>query len=251
MLYKYVGNDDDDKLIEYLDAFVENGTVYASRALDFNDPAEMKLIFDYEAEFEVIKERFHKARPRRSEQDFWTWYNSFDEHSKWAIQYGMRMHVLTKQGVVCLTRNYDNFLMWSHYARSHTGFCIGFEDDFSHSIQGIGVEGDVVYVDSYPHYNYYSDTPLDYLRATYLYKGKPWAYEEEYRVVTEGYGVKHFDKSHVKEIILGCRASDKLQDHASKFVEKGVNLYKMVLGLESYNLERLPVEKGVYIQGDA
>ncbi|HAU6495026.1 TPA: DUF2971 domain-containing protein, partial [Citrobacter freundii] len=35
MLYKYVGNADDDKVIEYLDAFVENGTIYASRPLDF------------------------------------------------------------------------------------------------------------------------------------------------------------------------------------------------------------------------
>jgi hypothetical protein len=30
--------------------------------------------------------------------------------------------------IFCLTKSYDNFLMWSHYAESHRGFCIEFED---------------------------------------------------------------------------------------------------------------------------
>lgn len=42
MLYKYVGNADDDKVIEYLNAFVENGTIYASRPLDFNDQPNLR-----------------------------------------------------------------------------------------------------------------------------------------------------------------------------------------------------------------
>lgn len=111
MLYKYVGNVDDNKVIEYLDAFVEKGTVYASRALGFNDPAELKLIFDFNAEFEVIKKRFHQARPDRTEQEFWAWYKSFDENSRWGIENSMREHTLTTKGIVCLTRDYDNYLM--------------------------------------------------------------------------------------------------------------------------------------------
>ncbi|WP_368289308.1 DUF2971 domain-containing protein (plasmid) [Kluyvera intermedia] len=251
MLYKYVGNVDDDKVIEYLDAFVEKGTIYASRALDFNDPAELKVIFEFNAEFEVVKQRFHQARPEKTEQEFWKWYRSFNEHSRWGVEYSTREYSLTTKGIVCLTHKNDNFLMWSHYANSHTGFCIGFDDSFSHSIEDRGVEGDVVYVDSYPRYNYYTDAPEDYLKATYLHKGKPWAYENEYRVITEGAGIKKFDKSLIKEITLGCRASSKLQDYACKQINKGIDVYKMTLDCDSYKLKQVRVKEGHYFQGDA
>ncbi|EKF7365969.1 DUF2971 domain-containing protein, partial [Salmonella enterica] len=81
MLYKYVGNADDDKVIEYLDAFVENGTIYASRPLDFNDPAELKVILDFEADFDVIKNKFYADNPEKTEEEFLAWYSSFDERA--------------------------------------------------------------------------------------------------------------------------------------------------------------------------
>ncbi|MBT0729234.1 DUF2971 domain-containing protein [Rosenbergiella nectarea] len=250
MLYKYVGNIDDDKVIEYLDAFVNKGTIYASRTLDFNDPAELKLIFNFDAEFEIIKKRFHLDCPRRTEYDFRKWYERFDKNSKWLIKYNMREHTLTTKGIVCLTRDYDNYLMWSHYANSHTGFCIGFDSVFTHSIEDRGLEGEVVYVDTYPRFNYYTDSSQEYLNCTYLHKGMPWAYENEYRVITEGCGIKRFDKSLIKEITLGCRASFKLQDYASKLIDKGIDVYKMALDRDSYRLKRVPVKKGEYFQGD-
>ncbi|AYR58338.1 DUF2971 domain-containing protein [Salmonella enterica] len=251
MLYKYVGNADDDKVIEYLDAFVENGTIYASRPLDFNDPAELKVILDFEADFDVIKNKFYADNPEKTEEEFLAWYSSFDERAKSWIAYKTREEILTTHGIVCLTRDHDNFLMWSHYANSHTGFCIGFDDEFSKSIEGRSVLGNVVYVDFYPRYNYYTDDPVNYLSATYLHKGLPWSYEKEYRVITDGYGVKRFDKSLIKEVTLGCRASFELQDHACKLIEKGISVFKMALGKDSYKLERVPVKKNHYFQGDA
>lgn len=250
MLYKYVGNDNEDKLIEYLDAFVEKGTIYSSRPLDFNDPAELKVILDFEAEFEVIKQRFHKDQPHKSEEEFNNWYNSFNEDAEWWISYHTRQSSLVNDGIVCLTRDHDNFLMWSHYANSHTGFCIGFEDNFTESIEDRGVEGDVKYVNSFPRFNYYTDTEEDYLKAVYLHKGEPWAYEKEYRVVTKSHGVKQFDKSFIKEVTLGCRASTRLQDYACKLIKKGIDAYKMSLDKNTYKLLRMPLKAGHYFQGD-
>lgn len=247
MLYKYVGNVDDDKVIEYLGAFVEKGTIYASKPSTFNDPAELKVIYDYDAEFEVIKRRFHESRPHYTEADFRRWFREFDEKSRRRVEDGMRERNLNTKGIVCLTRDHDNFLMWSHYAHAHTGFCIGFESDFSHGIEDRGVEGDVVYVDSYPHYNYYKDDPIHFLKASYLHKGMPWAYEKEYRVVTEGFGVKRFDKSLIKEVTLGCRASIKLQNHARTLIDKGVDVYKMELGKDSYDLQRIKLKRYISI----
>lgn len=251
MLYKYVGNDNDSVVIERLAAFVDKGTIYASRPLDFNDPAELKVTLDFEADFEVIKQRFHKDQPHQTEEEFRNWYASLNEHSNWWIAYKTREKNLTSDGIVCLTREYDNFLMWSHYAHSHTGICIGFEDGFAETIQDRGLDGDVVYVDSYPRYNFFTEPQDKYLRAAYLHKGLPWAYEKEYRVVTTSFGVKTFNKSFIKEVILGCRASPKLQDYACTLIDKGIEVYKMALSENTYQLRKILVKKNHYFQGDA
>lgn len=105
-----------------------------------------------------------------------------------------------------------------------------------------------MYVDFYPRYNYYTDDPVNYLSATYLHKGLPWSYEKEYRVITDGYGVKRFDKSLIKEVTLGCRASFELQDHACKLIEKVLASLKW-RGKDSYKLERVPVKKITIFRG--
>ncbi|MCU2734203.1 DUF2971 domain-containing protein [Enterobacter hormaechei subsp. steigerwaltii] len=250
MLYKYVGNVDANKAVEYLKAFVENGTIYSSRPFDFNDPAELKVRFDFEANFELIKKRFKRDRPNETEQGFYNWYNSFNDHAKWWVAYNTREQCLSSDGIVCLTREYDNFLMWSHYAHSHTGFCIGFNDEFVKTIDDRGFEGDVKYVRSYPRFNYFLDQEVDYLSAVYLHKGEPWAYEKEFRVITKSHGIKNFDNSHIKEIILGCRASQVLVDYSFELLDKGIAVYKMAISEDTYQLRKIPVLKNHYFQGD-
>ncbi len=40
----------------------------------------------------------------------------------------LRLINFNNEKILCLTESRDNFLMWSHYADCHRGFCVEFED---------------------------------------------------------------------------------------------------------------------------
>lgn len=58
MLYKYVGSSVPEDTIKYLKYYLEDGKIRATRPNDFNDPAEFKVNFDYDADIDAIKKRF-------------------------------------------------------------------------------------------------------------------------------------------------------------------------------------------------
>lgn len=58
MLNKYVGHENTDEVIKYLKCFVDDGTIYASQPLSFNDPAEFKVNINFDATKEEIRKKF-------------------------------------------------------------------------------------------------------------------------------------------------------------------------------------------------
>jgi hypothetical protein len=109
-----------------------------------------------------------------------------------------------KFGVLSLTRQPLNSLMWSHYGDSHRGVVIGFDV----SLCGFGETkdnvipfqyGDIIYTGTKPHkdnkipepnvvaeiryHNSFEIDKFDLLKKAFLYKSLEWAYEEEVRVV--------------------------------------------------------------------
>ena len=110
--------------------------------MDFNDPFDCKMDFtfegsddaDYRKLFEgklkddygnlsqeeikqkvddLLKEEFHKT-------DEWKIYHR-RIYSKLFEEEAARL------GMLCLSERPDDILMWSHYAGSHTGFCLEFD----------------------------------------------------------------------------------------------------------------------------
>lgn len=83
--------------------------------------------------------------------------------------------------VACFSTIYDSILMWSHYAGSHTGYCI--EYDF----EKINMVTDSIYPAIYSNKRY-DDT--DYVIGKsqdginhLLYKASEWSYENEWRII--------------------------------------------------------------------
>ncbi|MBN3344820.1 DUF2971 domain-containing protein [Pectobacterium brasiliense] len=250
MLYKYVGDENIENVIDYLKCFVENGTIFSSKPISFNDPAEFKIIFDFDAEPKIIKEKYFSDNPSHSDADFKKWHDDFDEHAKLYMGCSTREIYLTHNGTICLTRDSDNYLMWSHYAHSHTGFCIGFDDNIVNCIDDYSVFGDVNYTNSIPKFNYFTESEVKFATAMFLNKGLPWAYEKEFRIITDKWGVKKIDKSLIKEIVIGCRAPIQLQDFVSELIGTSIEVSKMGLSHDTYTLKKIPLAKKVYFQGD-
>jgi hypothetical protein len=112
-------------------------------------------------------------------------------------------------GIISLTKHRDSILMWSHYASSHTGFCIGFKSEkifFSKNRFGAG--GVVNYTSKFPEIL----PSEEYFRRTMkiLYtKLDIWKYEDEYRLTKYQAANKtvKFTPDEVAEIIIGCSMS--------------------------------------------
>lgn len=98
------------------------------------------------------------------------------------MNWGYRPEELSRVfGVLSLTPHPDNYLMWSHYANSHTGFCVEFDtrllvESVAGHFQKVG------YSDDIPFFSI-RDTLEDELLGKLIYtKSKIWEYEDEYRL---------------------------------------------------------------------
>ncbi|GGQ32381.1 DUF2971 domain-containing protein [Shewanella litoralis] len=132
-------------------------------------------------------------------------------------------------GVLSLTENNSNLLMWSHYARSHKGFCVGFDkkSDFFNQTRSRK--------DEFYHLRkveYCKDRPISRLTQLsgvelLLIKSEAWQYEQEWRMcaaLTDSSSsfttdenplpihLFEFPKTAVKEIILGACISQDNKD---------------------------------------
>ena len=87
-------------------------------------------------------------------------------------------HMLDEIGILCLTTKWDNALMWAHYAKDHTGICIGFK-------RNVGIfhaANPVRYSDDFPIIVRPRDTDEEMFQKTFLTKAKCWNYEDEWRI---------------------------------------------------------------------
>ncbi|MBI5916721.1 MAG: XisI protein [Bacteroidetes bacterium] len=91
-------------------------------------------------------------------------------------------------GVLSLSARWDSILMWSHYAASHTGFCVGFHEALIRKSPLFGREGNVEYEDEFPKIKPDADVENDLVGIMNRHfivthtKARDWFYEEEYRL---------------------------------------------------------------------
>ena len=148
-------------------------------------------------------------------------------------------------GIVCLSCDPLNYLMWSHYANSHSGFCIGFNvEKLLNSVKPCGVLP-VNYTEEKPVFKI-GDDPLKYSQKYLGTKGRNWEYEQEFRFVKLDVinNSIQFDIKVIDEIYLGHKTTKKNEQEVIKFYSKEnpfCKIYKVKLSETRYELERIPV----------
>lgn len=147
-----------------------------------------------------------------------------------------------KAGVLSLSRNPTDALLWSHYANGHRGFSIGFDESYfdqlltdwqQHDLLGVS---DVKYVDALlcPLRDLWlqkakeieairnasaknKETEIFKFRESYVRdlfatilttKSKDWVYECEYRAVKAQHGNIAFPPLALREIVFGMKSSE-------------------------------------------
>ncbi len=91
-------------------------------------------------------------------------------------------------GILSLTRDPDNLLMWAHYTNNHAGFVIEFDENhtfFSPRQSGgetlFGLK-DVKYYEERPHIEALLGVSWNW-DLLFTFKSKPWEYEKECRMI--------------------------------------------------------------------
>jgi hypothetical protein len=84
-------------------------------------------------------------------------------------------------GILSLTIHPLNYLMWSHYGNSHTGFCIGFDKYILDEIIN-GTISPVNYDSKIPKLRLFEEIQYFHIKQLAT-KSDIWSYEYEYRIV--------------------------------------------------------------------
>jgi Protein of unknown function (DUF2971) len=190
-LYKYRNwkNENHKKILTEFELFFPN----PSR---FNDPYDCGLPFRQDPndlEVENIKRKLEEIAPKKFPQWAKNKIKLEEECAKqlilimqnpseyFQINYGYRAEDLNQMyGVFSLTPHPFNFLMWSHYSDSHSGFVVGFNTEKLVK-KAFGQFKKVDYKDEIPVISILDDDKGLMNKLIYT-KSKEWEYEDEYRI---------------------------------------------------------------------
>ncbi len=239
--------------IDHVEDMLRNNRVRFSSPLDFNDPFDCRCIFDISNTREEIvfrKAAFLTKSSRASlndalaeadrevpvepaEVDRWQ-MQQIDGHSRRAAN----------TGIFCLTRDMHNFIMWTHYARNHTGICIQFRvRDVSAKghIDFIGDAQPVEYADRCPKINHVRDASVDIIRKAFLTKATPFRHELEWRIVhyDQGAGLKPIPRGIIGAVVLGCNMDPAIEERlirACAEYDGDVDIVRAKLDPETFGL---------------
>jgi hypothetical protein len=210
----------------YHQRMISEQEIYFATPLEFNDPFDCKIIprYDklskterYQKHFNIIKtdhpdwsrkkiELFAKRNYQRNKLD--------KDYLKKFGDTNIRV-VLNQIGIFSTTLIKNNILLWSHYANSHKGFCVGFNknlliDNIRDSWNRIKLPP------TYRSVNYEANYPeiipnskindKNFVENPMFVKFKDWEHEKEYRIILLSTGSVKFKvkKETISEINLGC-----------------------------------------------
>jgi len=227
---------DSSTLARDLDS-LQNATFYAAARHTLNDPFEGR--FDrssLDAQFFLLRSLISKTVPAAS--------TSLDDVSQAADQV---LQFVDKSGVFSLSYNPLQELIWAHYGGSHRGFCVGydiqklvaFEPNTYHFL-------DVQYSDAAPSLQSTdllgTDSSARVLRKMLGVKSKPWAYEEEVRVITTPPGLHEHDYRALKVVYFGLQSSEDTRMAVMETLSgRGVRYEQVVSPHSSYALQSISI----------
>lgn len=106
-----------------------SGRVYFSSPAYFNDPFEMSALLAPMGrsafEGKLARSGFFAASPSQKRAVHRRYLEAFNAKTSPALSADW----IDALGVLCLTTEKNNLLMWAHYAANHSGVCIGFDSE--------------------------------------------------------------------------------------------------------------------------
>lgn len=177
IIYKYLDIFDKD--------FFKKPTMKISVPRYFNDPFESAICDEINEILSIYLKTICQLNKEKA-SEYYSTAKSYIENK------------ISQNGVISLTRNNSEILMWSHYANNHKGMCIGLQDDFAtHKFNNGMFPHEIALLTPTPvkyHKSRFNpDNEIsgnfvyDLYRSLILNKYDKWDYEEEERIVIPTY----------------------------------------------------------------
>jgi len=224
-LYKYAA------IGEYTESNIMMNRLYFSTPASFNDPFECQISTRLSEEFGLSKMEKLKNLTRAYLQQEMTGnfdamfsyiresnpelindleyiiYKAF-EYTLLRESYSESESLLKRElfrdtGILCLTSERDNILMWSHYANNHEGMCLELDAE---KLRSLGKIQDVNYVPAFQE--------VDSIEDSMVMKLDCWSYEKEKRIIKHKWvtdaeptnpGLHKMLPGTITGIIFGCK----------------------------------------------
>jgi len=230
------------------------GTIKLSAPQTFNDPLDMyEKLIDFTCTDEELEGLIHSLCREYPVVDRLRRIKEIRREGldKFAAD-GLNTFRKSKESsrVCCFSTEKDIALMWSHYAKQHTGVCLGF--NFA-PVVGYGdiemILKKVNYLKEIRAVKYYdpSNSRNPYLKATNHWlssKSDVWSYEKEVRALIvnrSGNDLFPFEKACLKEIYFGCRTPTSVRKNLLDLItQKGYNVsikQQMIIDDTTFNIK--------------
>lgn len=239
-LYKY------RSINEHTKDIFKKRKIYFAKPTEFNDPFDCQINFTDNITAEVYKKYLElHIYPQMSPEQKKDLDSISFKKGKLTVELHRHMHVVRHNfvntfknlGILTLSEVRDNLLMWSHYAKNHTGLCIEFDIPVSDSIV------EVKYRNNYPIITY-SDLLIDSDREKKLIqvmnvKSLDWAYEKERRLYIKNGGKEYDLPGDITSIYFGCKCDENNINEIKKLCNgfKKCRFVKFKLSKTDFKLE--------------
>lgn len=221
LLYKYRHLEGEHR--DWTKRIITDSVVYLSSAKSFNDPFDSRVRFRLRANEQKIKKYFDSVLKRREPSlsrghrriEVQKMINRVKKQGVIGVQEKIQDRIDKKLGILSLSEDPNNILLWGHYANAHTGLCLGFNANSSFFREAIKV----IYQDEYVEIDPFIVDDTYYRLLTT--KAKAWQYERERRIIyMNGLGNKNYSQDALKVIILGYRMPDNDKNDVLSWVSE-------------------------------
>jgi hypothetical protein len=260
-LYKYIPFDGNlDSSIEHdRRKGFENGEIWYSKAKDLNDPYDCRpiIIIDNKQIPEIIKNLTNE------EINYLKTKIKFDSTEELLLKiinpqrikhvdriekhhlilfvfksyvYRFQFAKLSNIGILSLTEDNSNILMWAHYAKNHSGICLGFERNQKNLLGSLKTRK-IRYLKHQPRVSLLETMHEKYGKSEEMFfrKSRHWIHEKEWRNCKPEGNKTYQYPGKLKEIILGVNFPRKNYQLIRDIFGNKVEYFKTTLG-NSYEI---------------
>jgi len=241
---------------------LKDNEIYFSSAKNFNDPFDSTIPVRYDkASKKEIRELYFKhisdmhpnlirrERKKLTQKGLEKGLYKDPNHIKW--HYGFQRNYRYEHfGICSLTEINDSIIMWSHYADSHKGYCVGLDTDKLTnyckqelvSVNKIIALERVDYQKEYPFFNAIKMGDLNLTIKSFITKSDSWEYEREYRLIlfdNTNRSIKLKDGI-ISKIIMGCRMPEEHKEEIKRILKDkkaNIELLQAEIKEESFGLD--------------